>query len=99
MGCGVATTGVIFLSGLCAVALSPGGDGRSDQRKPEIHHRHDHARASIFAPLGVMTLLAWVSTLPCTRYHRAVVDGTGANYERPWRADAAPSRLDTKEQR
>ncbi len=34
-----------LVGGLCALAVSPGGDGRSDQGKPEVDHRYDHARA------------------------------------------------------
>ncbi len=40
------------VGGLCALALSPRGDGRPDQGKPEVDHRHDPARKADLRAAG-----------------------------------------------
>ena len=46
LGGGGGDHGRDLLGGLCALALPPGGHGRSDQGKPEVDHRHDRRARS-----------------------------------------------------
>jgi hypothetical protein len=66
-----------LVGGLCAVALPSGRVRRSDQGKPEIHHRHGRGARRRSLPRSiVMTLLLGVYPSLDDRYHRPL--GCGA---------------------